>query len=68
LVSAYGDAVCDNQEIVMPRSTAEVAAAVSYYYSMQPQSVGGPAGADTMPVKMRVVSRSYGYNASDGYR
>jgi hypothetical protein len=66
--SAYGDTICNEQEIVVPTSTAEVAAAVSFYYNMQPQSIGGPAGSGGVPVKMRVVSRARGFSASDGYR
>jgi hypothetical protein len=68
LVSAYGDTTCDNQQIVVPRSTAQVAAAVKYYYSMQPVSLGGPAVTGGTPVKIRVISRARGFNASDGFR
>lgn len=68
LTSAYGDVTCENQQVVVPTSTAEVAAAVRYYYSMQPASAGGPAATGGTPVKIRVVSRARGFNASDGYR
>jgi hypothetical protein len=68
LVSAYGEVTCENQQIIIPTSTAEVAAAVKYYYSMQPTSAGGPAATGGTPVKIRVVSRARGFNATDGYR
>jgi hypothetical protein len=68
LVSAYGDVTCENQQIVVPTSTSEVAAAVKYHYNMQPTSVGGPAATGGAPVKIRVVSRARGFNATDGYR
>lgn len=59
LVSAYGDTVCENQEVLQPTSTAEVAAAVKAYYK---------SNSPGNPVKIRVVTRSRGFNASDGYR
>jgi hypothetical protein len=60
LQSAYGDTVCADQEIVQPTNTIEVAAAIKKYYDMSKKNPGS--------VKIRVVTRSRGFPASDGYR
>lgn len=53
--------MCDDQEVVVPKSTTEVSQAIKYYYQLQQ----GPKG---VPVKLRVVTRARNFPAADGYR
>jgi hypothetical protein len=51
------------QDIILPSSTAEVAAAVSYYFSLVP-----PYGPNWPGVKLRVASRIPAIPYDDNFR
>jgi hypothetical protein len=65
-ISQYGDTFCAQQDIVLPTSTEDVAAAVQYYYSLM-----GPysrSSSQRPSVKIRVASRIRGIDMPDKYR